>query len=318
MKNNNLIRVNNIYKSFKISKGIFEYKRVVYAVNGISFDIKEGETLGLVGESGCGKSTVGKIMINLIPLDKGEVWFSNKKISHLHHKELRLLRFNMQIIFQDPFASLNPRMKIGDAIAEILRIYHKNNVEQKVKQILEVVGLPNDSYYKYPHEFSGGQRQRICIARALISNPKFIVCDEPVSSLDVSIQSQIINLLKDLKEEFKLTYLFISHDLRVIRNISDRIAIMYLGKIVELGNADSICEKPLHPYTESLISAVPGHNKKIILKGEIPSPTKIPNGCYFYSRCFKKFDKCKEKQPDLIEVKLNHFVACYLYNGTFK
>ncbi|MFH1824961.1 MAG: ABC transporter ATP-binding protein [Candidatus Firestonebacteria bacterium] len=314
MENNSLIRVNNIYKSFKITKGVFEDKRLVYAVNGVSFDIKQGETLGLVGESGCGKSTIGKMIINLIPLDKGEVWFGHEKISHLHHKELRLLRFNMQIIFQDPFASLNPRIRVGNAVGEILKIYKQDNIEQKVKHILEIVGLSKDSYYKYPHEFSGGQRQRICIARALISNPKFVVCDEPVSSLDVSIQSQIINLLKDLKEEFKLTYLFISHDLRVIRNISDRIAVMYLGKIVELGNVDSICESSLHPYTQALISAVPGYEKKrIILKGEIPSPTQLPTGCYFYSRCYKKFDKCKEKQLDLIEVNPAHFVACCNY-----
>jgi len=312
MENNKLIKVNNIYKSFKIDKGIFGGKRVVYAVNGISFDIKQGETLGLVGESGCGKSTVGKIIINLIPLDEGEVWFEDKKISHLGFKELRLLRFNMQMIFQDPFASLNPRIRIGNAVGEILKIYKQDDIERKVKEMLEVVGLPKDAYYKYPHEFSGGQRQRICIARALISKPKFVVCDEPVSSLDVSIQSQIINLLKDLKEEFKLTYLFISHDLRVIRNISDRIAVMYLGKIVELGSSDAICEKPLHPYTETLISAVPGYErKKIILKGDIPSATELPKGCYFYSRCYKRFDKCKEKQPDLIEVEPNHFVACF-------
>lgn len=257
MKNTDLIQVKDVHKYFLTTKGIFGEKEFVKAVNGVSFNIVAGETLGLVGESGCGKSTLGRIILNLIPLTYGEVWFEGKKISHMTDNELKPLRINMQIVFQDPFASLNPRIRVGETVGEILKIYGEENVENKVKQMLDTVGLLKDTYYKYPHEFSGGQRQRICIARALISKPKFVVCDEPVSSLDVSVQSQIINLLKDLKDEFKLTYLFISHDLRVIRNISDRVAVMYEGKIVEMGVSDEIYKNPLRSYTKTLISALP-------------------------------------------------------------
>lgn len=318
MTNNNLIEIENVYKHFEVKKGVFEQKSVVYAVNGISFNIAEGETLGLVGESGCGKSTTGKIIVNLLKLDRGSVKFDGKNISDLPDEEFRPFRFNMQIIFQDPFASLNPRIRVGDAIGEILKINKNNNYKKEALRILKEVGLSEDTYYKYPHEFSGGQRQRICIARALICKPKFVVCDEPVSSLDVSIQSQIINLLKDLKDGLKLTYLFISHDLRVVRNIADRIAVMYFGKIVEMGDNEVIYKNPMHPYTQLLISSVPKIEsdeikEKIIPEGEVPSSTVLPHGCYFYGRCPKRFEKCREEEPLLKEVENKHFVACHLY-----
>ncbi|MEI7905525.1 MAG: ATP-binding cassette domain-containing protein [Candidatus Firestonebacteria bacterium] len=257
MLRSNIIEIYNAYKYFKKQKGLFGSSETVKAVDGVNLNIASGETLGLVGESGCGKSTLGRIIINLIRPDHGTVLFEGKNITEMTFNEIKPLRKNLQIIFQDPFASLNPRIRIGEAVGEVLKINGEQEVETKTRKMLDMVGLSSGIYHKYPHEFSGGQRQRICIARALISRPGFVVCDEPVSSLDVSVQAQIINLLKDLKDEFKLTYLFISHDLRVVRNISDRVAVMKEGKIVEIADNEKIYTNPAHEYTKTLINAVP-------------------------------------------------------------
>jgi len=311
-----LIEVKNLKKSFRSSEGIFGMGKPVFAVNGVNLEIEAGESLGLVGESGCGKTTVGKLILGLEKPDSGEVYFENKKISGLPEKEMFLTRKEMQIVFQDPFASLNPRIRIGAAIGEVLSIYGAADIENRVKEAIKTIGLPEDTYYRYPHEFSGGQRQRICIARAFVGNPKFVVCDEPVSSLDVSVQAQIINLLKDLKEKLKLTYLFISHDLRVVRNICDRISVMYYGMIIEEGKNEDIYKSPLHPYTKLLLSSVPsmssGKNKELLktYKENTFNPEKLA-GCPFYFRCPEKMEKCLTEAPLLTDKGNGHKVACF-------
>ena len=311
-----LLSVKNLVKDYPIKGGFFS--RVVgnvHAVSDVSFEIKKGETLGLVGESGCGKSTLGRCILRLIEPTSGQVLFKGQDITKLSPEEMRKLRRNMQIIFQDPYASLNPRMSIFDILSEPLEI-HKigaNKVERKkrVQELLDLVGLRKESISRYPHEFSGGQRQRICIARALAVNPEFIVCDEPVSALDVSIQAQIVNLLQDLQKELKLTYLFIAHDLKVVEHISNRVAVMYLGKVAEITESESLYARPRHPYTKALLSAIPMPDpnykkERILLPGDVPSPVNPPSGCYFHPRCYNAQEKCKKQAPNL-----EGSVACF-------
>jgi oligopeptide transport system ATP-binding protein len=317
-----LLRVDNLKKYFPITGGLLG-RRVgaVRAVDGISFDIKQGETLGLVGESGCGKSTTGRAILQLQKPTSGNVFFENVDLTKISAEELRKLRPKMQMIFQDPYTSLNPRHLVGKIIAEPLVIHGVMSGQQlknRVAQLLELVGMNPTFVRRYPHEFSGGQRQRIGIARALSLNPSFIVCDEPISSLDVSIQAQTVNLLQDLQEQMGLTYLFIAHDLSMVKHISHRIAVMYLGKIVELTGRNVLFDNPLHPYTQSLISAVPIPDPKverkrhrIILEGEVPSPVNPPKGCVFNTRCPLAIDACFEAPPEYREVQPEHFVACY-------
>lgn len=306
----NLLTIKNLKKHFSVSAGIFGKQRgTVYAVDGVDLSIKKGETFGLVGESGCGKSTLARVVMRLTEPTSGEVIFNGVNIFHLNKKGLRNIRRKMQMIFQDPYASLNPRMAVGDIIGEALTIHKLAKGEEKnetVLKLLDVVGLPKDSINRYPHEFSGGQRQRIGIARALAVKPDLILADEPISALDVSIQAQILNLLQGLQKEFNLTYLFIAHDLRVVEYISDRIAVMYLGKIVEIGNAMDIYKHPVHPYTEALLSSIPEikpekKKKRIILKGDIPSSLNPPSGCTFHTRCIYVREICKVEAPSLIE-----------------
>jgi oligopeptide transport system ATP-binding protein len=315
-----LLQVRNLRKYFPIRGGLFsrEIGRV-HAVDGVSFDIERGETLGLVGESGCGKSTTGRSILRLIEPTAGEVWFEDRNVTSLDKRSLRQMRKEMQIIFQDPYASLNPRMTVRSIIGEALVIHRlartRRERDERVVQLLETVGLAADHLRRYPHEFSGGQRQRIGIARALAVSPKLIVADEPVSALDVSIQAQIINLLEDLQRKFGLTYLFIAHDLSVVEHISTRVAVMYLGKIVEIAPARELYTHPRHPYTEALLSAVPipdptTKRKRILLEGDVPSPIKPPSGCRFHTRCPIRVPSCSENEQVLKEVSPGHWVAC--------
>jgi oligopeptide/dipeptide ABC transporter ATP-binding protein len=320
----NIIEVTNLRKFFPIKKGIFS-RTVGYvkAVDDVSFTIKKGETLGLVGESGCGKTTIGRCLLRLIEPTAGTVIFEGNDVTKMNAKDLKAVRKDMQIIFQDPYSSLNPRMTVGGMITEILK-YHEiaegEAAEKRVFELLEKVGLSKLHARRYPHEFSGGQRQRIGVARALSVEPKFIVCDEPVSALDVSVQSQIINLLQDLQKEMGLTYLFISHDLSVVEHISDRVSVMYLGQIVEIADCKELFADTKHPYSEALLSAVPvpdpkGKRQRIILYGDVPSPANVPTGCYFHPRCQKiKKGECEHIEPELVPVnQTTHFVKCILY-----
>ncbi|MBT2642698.1 dipeptide ABC transporter ATP-binding protein [Bacillus sp. ISL-41] len=320
-----LLELQDLKKHFPIKAGLLQ-KTVghIKAVDGINLKVNKGETLGIVGESGCGKSTVGRTIIRLYEPTDGKIIFNGQDISHLSEGDLRKdVRKNIQMIFQDPFASLNPRKTLRSIIREPLdthHIYKGKERDAHVEGLLEKVGLNASFINRYPHEFSGGQRQRIGIARTLALNPELIIADEAVSALDVSIQAQIINLMEDLQEEFGLTYIFISHDLSVVRHISDRVGVMYLGKMMELASKKELYAEPLHPYTQALLSAVPVPRKKgvmkrerIILKGELPSPANPPKGCVFHTRCPAAFDLCKQVNPDFKEVKSNHFVACHLY-----
>lgn len=311
-----LISARNIKKYFNVGEGILK------AVDGISFDIYPGETLGLVGESGCGKSTAGRTIIRLYEPTDGELIFNGKNIYGLSRKEMREIRKDFQMIFQDPYASLNPRMTVEDIVAEPLDIHktYKNDVDRRnrVIELLELVGLNEEHALRFPHEFSGGQRQRIGIARALALNPKFIVCDEPISALDVSIQAQVVNLLKDLQNKFGLTYLFIAHDLSMVRYISDRVGVMYLGHMMELAPSEELYENPLHPYTKALLSAIPipdpviqRNRKRIMLEGDVPSPINPKPGCRFVERCSIGKDICRKETPVFRQIKENHFVACH-------
>ncbi|MCH8090054.1 MAG: dipeptide ABC transporter ATP-binding protein [Chloroflexi bacterium] len=320
-----LIRVRGLKKYFPVTRGILFQTKVgeIKAVDDVSFDIIRGETLGLVGESGCGKTTTGRCILQVIRPTEGEVVFQDQDLTKLNNKGMRAVRRSLQVIFQDPYGSLNPRMTVGSIVEEPL-VIHKigNKAERKdrVKELFQLVGLNPYMVDRYPHEFSGGQRQRIGIARALAVNPSFIVCDEPISALDVSIQAQVINLLQELQEQFNLTYLFIAHDLSVVRHISDRVAVMYLGKIVELTDRDSLYQDPLHPYTKALLSAVPipdpaieATRERIILTGDVPSPLNPPQGCSFNPRCPFVMDVCRRVTPELKITKSGHQVACHLY-----
>ena len=322
--NENVLEVRHLCKYFPIKAGLFS--RVVghvHAVEDVSFTLKRGTTMGLVGESGCGKTTVGKTLLNLTPKTSGEVVFNgNIHLDQLSSRELRAFRPKIQIIFQDPYSSLSPRLPVGEIIGEAVREHHlvpDNELDDYVTRIMKACGLHEYQKDRYPHEFSGGQRQRICIARAIALNPDFIVCDEPVSALDVSIQAQIINLLNDLQNEFKLTYLFISHDLSVVEHISDTVGVMYLGHLVEYGETKDIFDHPLHPYTEALFSAIPvpdptAKMNRIVLEGSIPSPANPPKGCPFHTRCKRCMAQCKEVTPQQKEIEPGHYVVCHLYD----
>ena len=317
-----LVRVRGLFKHFPVAGS----DDVVRAVDGVTFDIYRGETLGLVGESGCGKSTVGRCLLRLIEPTEGQVEFGGRDVLATSGADLRRLRREMQIIFQDPYASLNPRMKVRDIVSEPLVIHgigDKAERRERVAELLRKVGLDPDYMNRYPHEFSGGQRQRIGIARALALNPKLIVADEPVSALDVSVQAQVVNLLEDLQKEFELTYLFISHGLAVVEHISDRVAVMYLGRIVEVATAEDLYANPLHPYTRALLSAIPipdptRKRDRIVLKGDVPTPINPPSGCRFHTRCPEAIPDCARIDPDLREVAPNHTVACIRTPGWFE
>jgi oligopeptide transport system ATP-binding protein len=313
---------------FPLTQGIIFQRKVgaVQAVDGVSFQVKRGETLGLVGESGCGKSTTGRAILQLYKPTDGQVIFDGTDLTKLDGNAMRKQRRHLQMVFQDPYASLNPRMTVGNIVSEPMQIHNlvaKNERTQRVQELLQTVGLNPYFANRYPHEFSGGQRQRIGIARALAANPDFIVCDEPVSALDVSIQAQVVNLLEDLQDKLGLTYLFIAHDLSVVRHISDRVAVMYLGKIVELADRNELYDDPLHPYTKALLSAVPipdpeieKRRERIILTGDVPSPINPPSGCHFHTRCPYVMDVCKKVDPVLADQGSGHFVACHLYPGS--
>lgn len=317
-KRNPLIEVKNLKKFFTIGENTLK------AVNDISFEIKRGETLGVVGESGCGKSTAGRTMLRLYEPTEGDILFEGKSITKLNPQEMKAMRRNIQMIFQDPYASLNPRMTVGDSIGEALDIHGLATGEkrkQRIQELLSLVSLNPEHMNRFPHEFSGGQRQRIGIARALAVEPKFIVCDEPISALDVSVQAQVVNLLESLQEKMGLTYMFIAHDLSMVKYISDRVAVMYLGKMVELADSERLYEKPLHPYTQALLSAIPipepkleRKRKRIVLQGDVPSPMNPPSGCHFRTRCPKAMPECAAAKPVWKEVEPGHFIACHLYN----
>jgi oligopeptide transport system ATP-binding protein len=315
-----LLVVRDLYKYFPVRRGILQrVAGYVKAVDGVTFTVREGETFGLVGESGCGKTTLGRTVLRLIEPSKGEVFFDGKPVLRAKGSELKALRRNMQIIFQDPYSSLDPRMPVGESIAEGLVIHgigDKAYREQRVREVLARVGLHPEHARRYPHEFSGGQRQRIGIARALAINPKFIVCDEPVSALDVSIQSQVLNLLRDLQEEYGLTYLFIAHNLSVVEHISDRVGVMYLGKLVEIAPVADLFSHPKHPYTKALLSAIPVPNprlrrERIVLTGDVPSALRPPGGCRFHTRCWMAQEICRKVEPPLRSVDNGHLAACH-------
>jgi peptide/nickel transport system ATP-binding protein/oligopeptide transport system ATP-binding protein len=319
-----LLRVKNLVKYFPVRAGLFQ--RVVAwvkAVDDVSFRIYDGETFGLVGESGCGKTTVGRTILGLIPATSGSVTFDGKDIFALSEKELKKTRRNMQIIFQDPFSSLDPRLPVGESISEGLKIHTDLSAQERYDaaiQMLIRVGMRADHASRYPHEFSGGQRQRIGIARALVLQPKLIVCDEPVSALDVSIQAQVLSILRELQEDFGLTYLFIAHNLSVVEHFSDRVGVMYLGKMVEIAERDALYAKPLHPYTQALMSAIPIPDptlkrQRIILEGDVPSPLNPPLGCRFHTRCPLAFNRCSQEEPPLVDYGTDHFAACWLLEG---
>ena len=324
MANDILIEIKNLSMYFPITKGIIRQQKIgeVKAVDGVNFFIRKGETLGLVGESGCGKTTLGRCLLQLIRPTSGEVYFEGVDLCTMASDHLRSIRQRMQIIFQDPFDSLDPRMTAGEIVAEPLRVHTRirgRELKEKIAELLQIVGLDPSMKERYPHQFSGGQRQRLGIARALAIRPSFIVCDEPISALDVSIQAQIINLLEDLQGEFDLTYLFIAHDLSVVRHISHRVAVMYLGKIVEVANRDALYRVAKHPYTIALLSAVPipdpiveASRERIILRGEIPSPIALPPGCNFHPRCPIGVEICQKEIPSLREIEEGHWVACHL------
>ena len=319
-----LVRLEGVKKWFRLTRGIIFQKTIghVHAVDGVDLEIYPGETLGLVGETGCGKSTLARVIMRLYDATAGRIWFDGRDITHLKGRELRALRRDMQMIFQDPYASLNPRKTVGAIIGEPFKLHRtvpKDRIRSEVQQLMELVGLNPEHYNRYPHAFSGGQRQRIGFARALALRPKLIVCDEPVSALDVSIQAQILNLLEDLQEEFKLTYLFIAHDLSVVKHVSDRVAVMYLGKIVEMAPGDTLYRNPKHPYTGALLSAVPiadpdlaAQKKRIILEGDVPSPIDPPSGCRFHPRCPRaQFPICREEEPELVPHHPGQIAACH-------
>ena len=319
-----ILMVNALKKYFPIKDGLIAHTvGYVKAVDGVTFNLKRGTTMGLVGESGCGKTTTGRTILRLAgEKSGGQVLFNGQEVYDLTPKEMRAMRPKMQIIFQDPFSSLSPRLPVGEIIGEAVR-EHKlvpaNEFDDYIDNIMDKCGLQPFHKDRYPHEFSGGQRQRICIARALALNPEFVVCDEPVSALDVSIQAQIINLLRDLQEQFKLTYLFISHDLSVVEHISDSVGVMYLGDLVEYGSTEDIFSNPLHPYTEALFSAIPvpdpnAKMNRIVLEGSIPSPANPPSGCKFHTRCARCTERCKHEVPKQVEVEPGHFVVCHLYD----
>lgn len=318
-----LVQVSNLQMHFPVTRGVLFQRRVgtVKAVDGLSFSIKKGETLGLVGESGCGKSTTGRAILQLYRPTNGEVIFEGTDLTKIKGDELRRMRRQVQMIFQDPYASLNPRMTVGDIISEPIRVHKLRSgaaVRERVEELLSLVGLNPAFANRYPHEFSGGQRQRIGIARALAVEPKFVVCDEPVSALDVSIQAQVVNLLEELQDKLGLTYLFIAHDLSVVKHISDRVAVMYLGKMVELADGVALYDNPLHPYTQALLSAVPipdpeieTKRRRIILEGDVPSPLNPPSGCHFHTRCPIAIQKCREEEPPFIDYGDGHYAACW-------
>ena len=318
-----VLKVESLKVHFPVKGGLFTKKQVVKAVDGVSFEIYPKETFGLVGESGCGKSTTGRAIVKLYEPTSGSIYYHGEDVTKIRGSHLAEFRRNVQMIFQDPYASLNPRMTVGEIIREPMDIHHifqtKEEREQRVRELLDIVGLKPDHIRRYPHEFSGGQRQRIGIARTLALNPQFIVCDEPISALDVSIQAQVINLLEHIQKEMGISYLFIAHDLSMVKHISDRIGVMYLGNLVEIGDSDDVYHRPLHPYTQALLSAVPipdprvaREKKRIVLEGELPSPLDTPSGCVFRTRCPNATERCAKEKPGMVNVGKRR-VACFLY-----